>query len=250
MSPLLAVWAHAQEPEPAPEEITVWAERIEAAREAVTQEIEGLGYTRNVRERDGKLVFVHEDGWKGKVILYDDGRITTHRTGLSGREVKPIAGTRIRPYFLCAIQPTFCVRAGSWYVSDRRWKQVEDAVARETAETVVQLNDRLADAATASVVATLPEKLERLWSEGVPLAGEQLLVSWEERREAVLSYWDSRTETAWGKDVRAVIESFVRGEIQQSAHPYTEAEMAAFESRRRSSQPFPWRQGGLVDEEL
>jgi hypothetical protein len=244
-------WAWAQEEpapaepqEPAAEEITVWAERIEAARDAVVQDIQELGYTRNTRERDGKTVFVHEEGWKGKVVLYDDGRIATRRTGVSGREMEPIAGTRIRPYFLCAIVPTACVRAGSWYVSDRRWMQIEDEVARETAQTVTQLNDRMADAATASVVASLPDKLERLWTAGAPLQGEASLQSWEARRQAVLSYWDSRTETAWGEEVRKVIEAFVRGEIQRSEHPYTEQEIAAFEASRRSSRPFPWAPGG------
>jgi hypothetical protein len=257
VSALLVVmgWARAQEPapaepapaepapaEPAAEEITVWAERVEAAREVVVQEIEELGYTRNVRERDGKTVFVHEEGWKGKVVLYDDGRLATRRTGLSGREMQPIAGTRVRPYFLCAIVPTACVRAGSWYVSDRRWKQIEDEVARETAAPVTTLNDRVADAATAEVVAAMPDRLARLWTEGVPLEGEGRLATWEERRQAVLSYWDSRTETAWGKAVREVIESFVRGEIQRSEHPYTAQEMAAFDASRLSVRPFPWTQ--------
>lgn len=245
---LLGAIAAAEEPEgvdapsasEAGEEITVWAEQVARAREAVIGEIERLGYTRNVRERDDRLVFIHEQGWKGKVVLYDDGRIATKRTGPSGREMEPIAGTRVRPYFLCLIGPTACVRAGAFLVSDRRWMQIEDEVIRETAAETSALGDRIADQALAGTLAEIPDRLYALWSEGRPLEGADPLPSYEARRAAALQYWDSRTETEWGLQVREAVAAFIRGEIEASEHPYTDAEREDFEAHRRSSQPFPW----------
>src|SRR5688572_10602463 len=93
--------AAAQEPEPstevADEEIMVYGEAVERARAAVVAELQGMGYD-HVRKRDDRLVFLHEQGWKGKVVFYDDGRLATKRRGFSGRELPPIPGTRIRPY--------------------------------------------------------------------------------------------------------------------------------------------------------
>src|SRR5262245_11181072 len=97
------------------EEIVVIGEAVERARAEVVRQVQDLGYTR-VKEKDGRTVMRNEIAYKGKVVLYDDGRLETHRTGFRGKKVEPLAGTRIRPYFLCLVQPTYCFEAGSWYV--------------------------------------------------------------------------------------------------------------------------------------
>jgi hypothetical protein len=222
------------------EEITVWSERVRHAREAVEKEVLALGYDR-VRPKDGRTVFVNDTAYKGKVVLFDDGRLETHRTGPRGRALDPIAGTRIRPYFLCAVVPTLCLEAGSWYVAERRWRQTEDAVAEATAKPLVTLGDRLADQALATRLHDLPDQLDALWTRGTPVDGSTaILATYRERRAALLAFWDTRTETPWGNDVRAGIESFVRAEVQASDHPFTPAEIAAFDEVRTSATPFPW----------
>ena len=243
---LLVVGASADPAAPAPapiaagEEITVWGNAVEAARDAVVTEIEGLGYT-HVRKRDDRTVFLADDGWKGKVIFYDDGRLATKRRGVSGREMEPIAGTRIRPYPLCLISPFSCVDAGSWYMSASKWRHNEDAVARATAAELVSLGDRLADASVAQSLAELPDRLDRLWTDGVPLEGTTVLPTWPARRAALLAFWDSRTETMWGEQVRDAVAAFVRAEVQSGEQAFSEAEKAAFDEVRRSSHPFPWQ---------
>lgn len=235
----------AAEPAPAPaasvaEEVTVWGRAVEAARQAVVAKIEGLGYDR-VQDRGDHVVYKQDVGWKGKVLLWDDGRIETRRRGVSGRRMPPIAGTRIRPYPLCLIQPTACVDLGSWYVDPHKWRAVEDTVARATAVEVVALGDRLADASLADTVSALPDRLDALWTSGAPLeAGAAPIATFQGRRAALLAFWDSRTETVWGQQVRDVVASFVRGEVQASEHPFTADEALRFDAVRRSAAPFPW----------
>ncbi|MEQ1569256.1 MAG: hypothetical protein ABMA64_26705 [Myxococcota bacterium] len=239
--------ARAADEEPV-EQVTVWSEAIENARRAVEAQVVALGYDR-VRDKGDRTVYRNELTYKGKVVLYDDGRLETLRTGLRGRKMDPIPGTRIRPYFLCAIQITACVDAGSWYLSERRWKQTEDRVATATAAPLGSLGDRLADAAVADRVAELPDRLDALWQRGEPLtAGDPPLDTYQLRRRALLAFWDSRTETEWGRSVRATVEAFVRGEVQRSDHPFTPTEQAAFEQARRSSTPFPWDPGARPPE--
>lgn len=223
---------------PASEEVTVWGDpAVQAAREALIGELTGLGY-RKLKERDGRLVLVHEQGWKGKVVLYDDGRLATKRTGPAFKELEPIGGTRIRPYPLCVIAPTACVSAGAWVVSERKWRHVEDEVARATAAEVGALSDRMADAALSDTLDALPARLEALWERGEPLDGGPPLPTPEARRAALLAFWESRTDTAWGRQVREAVEGFARGVIQPSGHPFTEAELAAHAARFAGATPF------------
>jgi hypothetical protein len=223
----------------ADEEITVWGDAVDRAKDAVVAEITGLGYT-DVRKRDGRTVFLADKGWKGKVVFFDDGRLATRRRGLSVKELEPIGGTRIRPYPLCLIAPTACIDAGSWYVANARWRQNEDAVARATSHELVTLGDRIADASLAESLELLPDRLERLWRDGAPLDGDQILPTFQARRAALLTYWDTRTETLWGRQVREAVAAFVRAEVQFGDHPYTADEQAAFERTKHSVEPFPW----------
>ncbi|MEQ1508366.1 MAG: hypothetical protein ABMB14_39410 [Myxococcota bacterium] len=230
-------------------EITVWGQAVEQARDEVVHQIVGLGYDRQ-RHRDGRIVFIQERGWKGKVVLWDDGRLATRRRGPSFQELAPIAGTRFRPYPLCVIAPTACIDGGSFSLSERKWRGIEDQVARATADELGTLADRIADAAVADTLDALPVRLERLWADGTPLerdaaplatsSGGPTLATFQARRAALLAFWDSRTETAWGQQVRDAVAGFVRAVVEASDHPFTAAERSAFDAARRSAAPFPW----------
>ena len=58
------------------------------------------------------------------------------------------------------------------------------------------------------------------------------------RRAALMAYWGSRTDTAWGERVRQAVEAFCRGVVQHSEHPFTDEEIAAFNAGRPDSPPF------------
>lgn len=225
------------------EEITVWGQRIEAARAEVEASIVDLGYDR-VKDRDGRTVFRGPENWKGKVVLTDEGLLQVRRTGPRGKELPPIGGTRIRPYPLCVVAPTACLSMGAWAVSDLRWAQVENRVVDHTAAPLVRLNDAMADAALAERMEELPDQLDRQWAEGISLLGGPPLPTLAERRAELLEFWDTRTETAWGQEVRDAVAAFVRGVVQASEAPFTPEEMATFEARRRSARAFPWAPPG------
>src|SRR5688572_18965310 len=102
---LLAVAAPAFPAEPASEESTVYGDpKVEQAREKLAGEIVALGYD-HTRERDDRVVYVHGDNWKGKVVLFDDGRVETRRTGPA---VEPPRGS----WPLCVRWITHCLKAG------------------------------------------------------------------------------------------------------------------------------------------
>lgn len=221
------------------EEVIVISEAVEQARAEVVREVESLGYTIR-KEKDGRTVLRNEVPYKGKVVVFDDGRLETHRTGFRGRKVEPLPGTRVRPYFLCIVAPTYCLSAGSWYVAPEKWRATEDAVVDQTAAAMEVWSDRIAEAALVEKLEALPGRLEALWAEGAPLDGGPPLDTYAVRRAALLDFWDSRTDTVWGRQVQAQVESFVRAVVQASDEPYTDDEKALFEAHRRSARPFPW----------
>jgi hypothetical protein len=245
MPPWLVSAALADAPPPPPpvdeasEEVVVWGRAVEEARDAVIERLDVLGYDKK-KERNGRTVFLNEASWKGKVVLYDDAYLQVRRTGPRFKELAPIGGTNIRPYPLCIVVPTACLSAGAWTLSESRWRGVEDDVAVAVGEPLSTLGDRLADQAIGRTLDALPVALEALWEDGQPLLSTEPLRSHEERRAELLLYWDSRTENAWGGQVRAIVASFVRAVVQDGEHPYEPAEMDAFDAARRSVAPFPW----------
>ncbi|MCB9687490.1 MAG: hypothetical protein H6738_04285 [Alphaproteobacteria bacterium] len=247
-----SVVALAEEPEPAvSEEITVLGQRVDAARDQVVSRIVDLGYDR-VKDKDGKTVFRSpQSPWKGKVVLTDEGTLRVRRTGPRGKKMPTIPGTSIRPYPLCIVAPTACVSMGAWTVSDRRWAGIEASVANATAEDLEALSAAMADEALAGKLEVLPERLDGLWTDGESLFwGRPAVSTVEGRRAELLEFWDTRTETDWGRPVRDAVASFVRAVVEESPTPYTEGEKAAFEARRTSSVPFPWTAGDPEDADL
>jgi hypothetical protein len=219
---LLAVAGPALAAEPASEEITVYGDpEVEQAREKLIGEIVGLGYDQ-VREKHGRDVYVHGDNWRGKVVLFDDGRVATRRTGPAVELPKwwEIPG--------CVPKPTNCLKAGAWLVSDRRWAGIERGVVTQTTTAQVELGDRVADAFVRRKIELLPDQLAALWERGEPLRpGDPPLVTMEARRTAILTYWRTRTDTVWGRDVQDAVEGFARAVVMTSDHPFTAEEFAS-----------------------
>jgi hypothetical protein len=135
----------------------------------------------------------------------------------------------------CFVWPWLCVRWTGATVSHRRWLGVERRTTTAIDPNVRVLSDRVADLAVARTVEALPDRLEALWTEGVPLEGEGTLATWRERRAALLEYWVSRTDTTWGDDVKQAIEAFVYGVVQTSEHPFTDEEFDAFDAAHPES---------------
>ena len=92
--------------------------------------------------------------------------------------------------------------------------------------------DRVADRETDRTVNELPDQLIALWEQGEPLEGQATLDSFEQRRAALLAFWDSRTDTEWGDTVRQAVEAFILAEVQTSDHPFSKHDVRRFNTGR------------------
>jgi hypothetical protein len=217
--------------------MVIYAEHLAAqARKRVIEEAEALGY-RRVIEKNGRTILRHDATWHGEVVLYDDGRVEVKRQPV--RFEPPVAKVTPASYLACILVP-LCIRPGGQLVSPRRYHQFEREAWTTLSEPVASWNDRIADAAIDVKLANLPERLEGLWVRGEPIEGDRPLSDMPARRRALLDLWDSRTENDWGERIRAGVEAFVRDVVEPSTTPFTSAERDAFESRRKSTRPFPW----------
>jgi hypothetical protein len=126
----------------------------------------------------------------------------------------------------CVIVP-LCIRPNGQLVSPRKFHAQERRALEAIEPDAVVYNDRIADWATDRKADRTGARLADLWTTGTPIDGDGVVDSFEARRQAILAYWDSRTDSEWGDQIRGRIESFIRGEVQQGDHPFTVATRSA-----------------------
>ena len=231
------------------DEITVYAEeRVQRARSAVEEQIGRMGYEEEVTRVGDRTVYRHASPWKGEVVLHDDGWTIVRRQPLrvEGRKMPWTKANTPVAWAGCFLYPWFCVRTGGTLIGRNKWRAVEGRTVEGMQPQVRNWGERIADLATARKVSDLPERLEALWTEGVPLdGGAERIDAMAERRAALLRFWGTRTDTVWGEQVRRAVASFCRGVVQDSDHPFTAEEVDAFNATRPGEAPFDLRRRGL-----
>jgi hypothetical protein len=206
-------------------------EEVLRYRAQVFQSLVEEGYRRRIRRGD-RTIFLSEDPWKPRVIVHDDGwvyfRREPPRVHAPGRSYADQGSPAA--YLLCIIAPTSCVSVGGWLVSPRKLNAVKAELLDTTKDEVRSMNDAVARRELGQrLYADIPRDLEQVWSR------EDLPAS--ERRALLFEYWDSRTETPEGDAAKEAVASFLRGVVQQSETPFTEAELAALNAKRQSLHP-------------
>jgi hypothetical protein len=210
---------------------------VERARQQLIKQLASEGYTTVIR-KDGYTILRHENTWDGDVLLYDDGWVRIKRQPL---QIRPIAlpfakeGSALS-WAACALAPFACVRTSGLLYGKRKFSGVKNRTLHAVEPEIQNLADRVADQATAQTIETLPKRLEALWTTGAPIdPDDRVCTSFDDKKAALLDYWDSRTDTPWGDRVRLAVEAFVRGEVQTSEHAFSAEEIVAFNQRRSCS---------------
>ena len=243
-----AALALAEEPPPAegePDrdadiEVVVYGELlVEQARAKLVEDLKEAGYD-EVKVKDNRVIYRHSSVWRGEVHVYDDGWYRTKRQKVKFQAVGMPWAEEGSPLAVagCFIYSPLCFRPGGALIGSRKFRAQETQVVQHIHEDAEEWANRVSDLATERTINGLPERLEDLWSRGVPLDGDGVLATSAQRRRAILDYWDSRTNTPWGEAVRQAVEAFCRAVVQQSDAPFTAAELEALNQRRQSIRPF------------
>ena len=228
------------------EEITVYAEeRVRQARERVVEQLRYMGYDQDVTQVGDRTVYRHSAPWKGEVVLHDDGWTVVRRQPLrvEGRKMPWTKANTPVAWAGCLLYPYLCVRVGGTLVGTAKWRAVEGRTVDSIHTDVQSWGDRIADLATQRKVGDPPARLQALWDDGQPLEGGAPLATFAARREALMSFWATRTDTLWGEEVRRAVASFCRGEVQGSEHPFDDGEIDAYNRAHPDQRPFTLARG-------
>jgi hypothetical protein len=220
-----------EDPPPSrPPEVVVYGDRlIDPERRALEQRLIARGYSRII-EKDGYAVFRHDEAWRGEFRVHDDGWVRFKRQPVQFRPTNDTATS----WAGCAlIFP--CLKTAGQTMSERKFRGVRRRQTEATEPYTRRWSDRVADRNVDRVVDELPPRLEALWFDGEPLEpGQEPLPTPDLRKRALLDFWESRTDTIWGDRVRAVVEIFIRAEVQTGPFAFSADEIRAFNQRRRS----------------
>lgn len=211
------------------EVIYVYDEAVKRAREELDITLRQMGYHTR-RSGDGRTTYGHGDPWRPWVVVDDEGWMRIRRAPVQfGKPDLPGIWSGPLGYLVCLTQPTACVHVGGVVINRRKLAWQKEAVSRKLEPRVRAYREAVRDRAmTRRVEQELPEALDLLWQEGVPLAeGNDPLDTPRERRQALVDFWYSRAPTPWGQEVRRVVEDFVRYEVQAGPHPFSPAEIEA-----------------------
>jgi hypothetical protein len=215
------------------EEVIVYGElQVIEARRDVDAALRMGGFTLIV-EKDGKTIYRHENPYGGEVVIHEEEgfmRVKRQPVRFEGREMPWARRNSALAWAGCVIWLPLCVRPGGQVQAHRRHMAAETRAARLAQPGVNDWSARIADLAVDRKSALLPDKLKALWEHGTPLDDPEAspLLSGEARRRALFDFWASRTDTVWGEEIRATVESFLRAVVQSSDYPITAEELAAW----------------------
>ena len=218
------------------EEIVVEGElRVLQARRAVEHELKMRGYQPEKRKKN-YILFRHPADWKGEIRLYNDGWVRMKRQPIQFTvpQIPQLGKAAPIGAFLCVVAPHACVKYRGQTVSKRKFMGQKVRTMDGLRPQVEAYASAVSDFETNKRISDLPQRLESLWLGGVPLKrGSVELTSPQDKKAALLRFWESRTENRWGMQVRATVEIFIREVVQYSNTPYTSEEIQRFNATRK-----------------
>lgn len=224
--------------DPAAVQVTVWGRAaIQRARQRVDDRMGELGWRKRGTRSDGTSLFIAPEAWMGSVLIGPDGTMRFRRRLVWATPQRTVAGpqTSAIPYADRVVRTGEVdqVTTGGLYgpASRQRLRGPRTRVREGVEPELVALRVAIAETAIRDVLAALPLRLDRLWSEGEPLAGPAMLPTPEDRRAAIVAYWASRPATPEGRLAQRAVVDFVVEVVQRSRHPMTPEELAAARAR-------------------
>lgn len=215
----------------ASEEIVVWGRlATEQARDAIVHQLEDLGWD-VVRRDEGRTVLRGPRAWMGRAELDEDGAFSWTRPLMGFTTLPPEAWAPPADEPPDPNLPPPLVGAGPsfWILPSRtRLDEVRASVLAATQDEVDRYREVRRRTIFEEQLQTLPERLDRLWSDGEPLEPGPSLPDPAARRRVVLEHWASRADTPEGGRAAEVIGTWLAETVQTSPWPITDEERAAY----------------------
>jgi hypothetical protein len=222
--------------------MTIWVfedGEVKRTREEVGLALRDLGYRRR-KTQNGRDVYSNADPWKPWVYVDDDGWMMMRRAPVTFGKPEGLPGIWRGPlgYLVCVVTPTACIRIGGQVVSRKKLRPSKVEVLETIGPAMRRYENAVVERAMKERVdVVVPQALDALWNDGVPLSGDGKIDGFEARRAAVLDFWLGRADDGYGDRVREVVELWCRNTVQSSDQPFTPAEIGDAKARRTCTRP-------------
>ena len=209
------------------DEIVVFSELdVARKRRALEQRIRAVGYKAGVR-KENRTIYRPETAWKPTVVVYDDGFVVMKRSRI---RFEPWVKGRTKAVWLSCIPPfsLMCIKLGGQVVSPARLTAQKERTLNALDAPLDAWQEAIASNATDTRLhREIPAELDALWTQGIRMdhARGAPLATPEERRAAILAFWEGRACTPEGAAAREVAALFLEYEVQPSPFPATVAEI-------------------------
>lgn len=219
-----------------PEEVLVVGEQIVADRRAaVVRQFEAIGW-KALRVRDGTVILRGPEAWMGKARLAPTGDLSFTQPAIAADGPREPLGVYESDHIFDNDQQAGTVGIQLSSPAPRKVRAVQEEVRAQVEPAVIAWREAIQRRAFGRYMEELPDRLDKLWDEGLGLDGASL-PTLGARRAALLEFWATRTDTPEGRVVTRTVEGFLRSVVQLSAEPVTPEERAAAEQRRVDQRP-------------
>lgn len=228
------------------EEIIVYGELAKAkARDALVQEMRSLGW-KAVDKGGGRYVFKGPSAWMGKARFDPEmGNLDFSKPAVGFRlanyeEPAAVATTTRYDADGQPVDAQVSSGAGFWLLPSKRkvdavWSDVRSA----TRDELDAYQAVLIGTAFEARLAAMPERLDRLWAEGVSLEpGIASVEPGEPRVRQVLAFWATRIDSAEGRRMMKAVEAWIDANLVDDGH-LTDALRQEYEARRDDGRRLP-----------
>ena len=219
------------------EEIIVHGQTVIAAKKkALENKLRRMGYRKFIRKK-GRTIVRHELSYRPTMVLDDDGWVHLKRNPIRFEPPGKAADRTSKLKYLWCLPPftPMCVKIGGQIVSRRRLQGYKGRVASGSRSYVRDWQSAIVSHAMDQRINTdIPNMLDLIWTRGKTHEEDDLfLESIKQRREAILSFWATRTCIKEGDQARSVARDFIIHEVQVSEYPASADEISTANSAQR-----------------
>lgn len=203
------------------DELIIWGERYEAARDRLDHDLRAYGYKRG-RTRDGWTTYrrTGPDNWKPKVKVNEDGLMVFRYTNVAFSP--PVA--RGQPQESVAHTPgaadrgDLTVQFPMRFPSHKLQNQEKGRVVAQLTPNLQAIQAATAAKGEAVLLAQLPSLLDEIWKEGKDARSGATYADPTSRQAALIELYATRADTRAGLAARDAIEDYLQEEVVPT-HP-------------------------------
>jgi hypothetical protein len=225
------------EPPASEDELVVFGTgAVRRAKEAVVAAFAAEGWRFVKTGDDGSLWFRGPESWMGSAVFLPSGLVDFRARYVSFEPVEVVEGPPSDGMEALSTRDGLDTQTRGGIqgpVNKDKLRGVRERLITKVDPKVRAYQAVLNETALRASLQTLPDRLTRTWTTGVPLDDGPPLVDNQARRAAILEYWASRAPGREGDLTAEAVEAWCRATWDGTPWALTEGDLAVIHKRRQ-----------------